>query len=105
LEGRTVAWVIAGQFRMAPSNPAAESARIESLAELHGIQPRPLGEALRDVPVLSVEQQAQVEAWTPRLSKTIQSILQERQKLTERLQKISDLSSMRPVLTENQDGK
>jgi excisionase family DNA binding protein len=105
LDGRAVAWVIAGQFRMAPSNPAAESARIESLAELHGIQPRPLGEALRDVPVLSVEQQAQVEAWTPRLSKTIQSILQERQKLTERLQKISDLSSMRPVLTENQDGK
>ncbi len=105
LDGRRVAWVIAGQFRTAPANPSDRSAAVESLAKRHGIQLRPLMEALDKVPVLSREQQTQVEAWTPRLSKTIQSILQERQKLTERLQKISDLSSMRPVLTENRDGK
>jgi excisionase family DNA binding protein len=102
LDGRTVAWVIAGQFRTAPSNPAGESKAVESLAARHGIQQRPLEEALHSVPVLSREQQAQVEAWTPRLSKTIQSILQERQKLTVRLQQISDLSSVRPVLTDRE---
>jgi excisionase family DNA binding protein len=102
LDGRRVAWVIAGQFRTAPADPADESASVESLAARHGIQTRPLKEALGSVPVLSREQQAQVEAWSPRLSKTIQSILQERQKLTERLQKISDLSSVRPVLTDRE---
>jgi hypothetical protein len=38
-----------------------------------------------------------VEEWTPRLSKTIQSILQERNNLTTRLKQISDLSAVRPV--------
>ena len=102
LDGRTVAWVIAGQFRAAPLDPTQESAMIESLAKHHKIQLRSLKEARQTVPVLSREQQAQVEAWTPRLSKTIQSILQERQKLTARLQQISDLSTVRMVLTDRE---
>jgi excisionase family DNA binding protein len=100
VDGRTVAWVIAGQFRTAPSNARQMDALIGELAVRHKIQRGPLQEALQAVPVLSPEQQAQVEAWTPRLSKTIQSILQERQKLTARLQQISDLSSVRPVLAD-----
>lgn len=102
LDGRTVAWVIAGQFRTASSRSGPESARVGSLAEHHKIQHQPLEEALHSVPVLSREQQAQLEAWTPRLAKTIQSILQERQKLTARLQQISDLSTVRPVLADRE---
>ncbi len=102
LDGRIVAWVIAGQFRTAPSNARQVDARIDELAERHKIQRRPLEEAMRAVPVLSGEQQAQVEAWTPRLAKTIQSILQERQKLTARLQQISDLSSVQSVLADRE---
>jgi excisionase family DNA binding protein len=104
LDGRAVAWVIAGQFRTAPPDAARADAPVRELAARHKIQPPPLAEAWRAVPVLSPEQQGQVEAWIPRLSKTIQSILQERQKLTSRLQKISDLSSVRPVLSDREKG-
>lgn len=102
IDDRTAAWVIAGQFRTAESHPKNETTDVASLSARHKIQRRALEEALHAVPVLSREQQNQVEAWTPRLARTIQSILQERNKLTARLQQISDLSSVRPVLTDRE---
>jgi ligand-binding sensor protein len=71
LENRIVAWVISGQFRLAPSNPAQDSALVKSLSERHKIPRQSLEEALRNVHSLSPEQEAQVEAWSPRLAKTI----------------------------------
>ena len=70
---------------------------IKSLSERHKIPRHSLEEALHNVHSLTREQQVQVEEWTPRLSKTIQSILQERNNLTTRLKQISDLSAVRPV--------
>ncbi|MGD0172889.1 MAG: PocR ligand-binding domain-containing protein [Anaerolineales bacterium] len=97
VSGRNVAWVISGQFRISPSNRTQEAALISSLSENHKIPRRSLEEALHNVHSLTREQQLQVEAWTPRLAKTIQSILQERNSLTTRLKQISDLSTVRPV--------
>ncbi|MGD0806994.1 MAG: PocR ligand-binding domain-containing protein [Anaerolineales bacterium] len=97
VSGRTVAWVISGQFRIASSNRTQEAAMIKSLSERHKIPRHSLEDALHNVHSLSREQQVQVEEWTPRLSKTIQSILQERNNLTTRLKQISDLSAVRPV--------
>jgi ligand-binding sensor protein len=97
ISGRTVAWVISGQFRIASSSRAQEAAMIKNLSEHHKIPGHVLEEALRNVHSLTREQQLQVEAWTPRLAKTIQSILQERDSLTTRLKQISDLSAVRPV--------
>jgi len=102
VDGRAVAWVIAGQFRVADPDPRLESARVADLAERHNIPRATLLEAHRRVPNLSREHQSQVKSWTPRLAKTIQSILQERQKLTDRLQQISDLSTVRPVLADRE---
>jgi recombinational DNA repair ATPase RecF len=89
--------VISGQFRISPTHPAQEATLIKTLSERHKIPRQSLVEALHDVHSLNREQRAQVEAWTPSLAKTIQSILQERQQLTARLKKISDLSTVRPV--------
>jgi excisionase family DNA binding protein len=97
VENRTVAWVISGQFRIPPAHPAQESALIKTLSERHKIPHRSLTEALHKVHSLTREQQVQVEEWTPRLAKTIQSILNERQQLTTRLKQISDLSTVRTV--------
>jgi hypothetical protein len=70
---------------------------ITSLSERHKIPRHSLEEALHNVHSLTREQQDQVEAWTPRLARTIQSILHERQQLTTRLKQISDLSAVRAV--------
>lgn len=97
VDGCSVAWVITGQFRIAGSTPRSETTRITELAERHKIPRSTLIEEHRLIHTLSREHQSQVKSWTPRLAKTIQSILQERQKLTARLQQISDLSTMRPA--------
>jgi excisionase family DNA binding protein len=97
LDDRNVAWVISGQFRIASSSRAQEAAMITSLSERHKIPRHSLEEALHNVHSLTREQQDQVEAWTPRLARTIQSILHERQQLTTRLKQISDLSAVRAV--------
>ena len=97
ISGRTVAWVISGQFRIASSDRGQEAAMIKSLSERHRIPRHSLEEALHNVHSLTQEQQIQVGAWTPCLAKTIQSILQERDSLTTRLKQISDLSAVRPV--------
>jgi excisionase family DNA binding protein len=102
VDGRRVAWVISGQFRITSSNPSKDAALVETLSERHKIPYPPLKEAMQNIPMLARKQQNQVESWTPRLAKTIQSILQERQKLTTRLQQISDLSAMRPVLADRE---
>jgi excisionase family DNA binding protein len=100
LEGRTVAWVIAGQFRTEqPSDSSGGKEAVDRIADRFQIQRRPLEDAFRNVPLLSREQRSQVEAWSPRLAKTIQSILHERRKFTDRLQQIADLSTVQPVLT------
>jgi excisionase family DNA binding protein len=100
LEDRTIAWVISGQFRTISSHPTQEAALMKSLSESHKIPRHELEKALRNVHSLSREQQVQLEAWTPRLAKTIQSILHERQQLTTRLKQISDLSTVRAVLAD-----
>jgi excisionase family DNA binding protein len=103
LEGRTVAWVIAGQFALPGTPPADGESRLAELAGKHHIPLDSLRLASESTPVISPQQQAQVEEWSPQLAHTIQSILQERSDLTLRLQKISEISSLQPAFTEPEE--
>jgi hypothetical protein len=50
------------------------------------------------IPVLKKYQQDQVLEWTPKVASTINSFLCERSDLMNRLQRIADLSNIRPTL-------
>lgn len=99
LDGKTVARVISGQFRLAPQTPEDDK-RLAELAARLGIGLSDLQVADRQVPVLKKDERDRVEEWTPRLAATVQSILHERQGLMLRLQKISEMSAIRPVLAD-----
>jgi excisionase family DNA binding protein len=97
--GRTIAWVISGQFTLQPVGATDWLQRVVELSQSYRIPRDVLLKASEQIPVLSREQQGQVEQWSPRLAHTIQSILGERNQLTARLQKISEISSVQPVFT------
>jgi excisionase family DNA binding protein len=103
LNGRPAAWIIAGQFRVASADPRSDKEMLDRISARYRIERRPLAEALDSVPLLSPERQLQVEAWSPRLARTIQSILQEQRKFTERLQQIANLSTVQTVLRRDKE--
>jgi len=50
--------------------------------------------------VLDDFQRRQIVEWTPKVAQTIQSILQERKQIMDRLQRISELSTIEKPLPE-----
>ncbi len=99
LEEKPVAWLIAGQFRVRHPDPVKEKERLERLALRHDIPLSQLTEAANKIPVLKKYQQEQVQEWTPKVANTINSILCERSDLMNRLERIAELSSIRPTLS------
>jgi excisionase family DNA binding protein len=99
LDDRPVAWFIAGQFYLNAPDRAKENERLEQLANKHDIPQSSLAEAAQKIPVLKKYQQDQVLEWTPKVANTIDSFLCERSELMNRLQRIADLSNIRPTLS------
>jgi excisionase family DNA binding protein len=99
LEDQPAAWLVAGQFYSNQSDREHEMARLEQLANKHGIPLSRLTDAARKIPVLKKYQQEQVQEWTPKVAATITAILCERSDLMNRLQRIADLSNIRPALS------
>jgi excisionase family DNA binding protein len=100
VDHQPVAWIISGQYRIAPPRPVEEKPLVKRLAENHRIPLADLWESAQRIPVLDPIQQSQVELWSPRLAATVESILQERNLLSTRLQQISDLSTVRASSSE-----
>jgi excisionase family DNA binding protein len=98
LDDRPVAWFIAGQFYINPPDREKERDRLEQLANKHDIPQSLLADAALKIPVLKKYQQDQVLEWTPKVASTINSFLCERSDLMNRLQRIADLSNIRPML-------
>ncbi len=94
------AWLIAGQFFQSAPNEDEQKTRVESLAIKHNIPVMELQEAAKEIPVLKKSQQAQVHTWTPKVAMTFQSILCERADFVNRLQQISELSSVTSTLSQ-----
>jgi ligand-binding sensor protein len=95
------AWLIAGQFYLSAQDPEIENRRLEDLAHKYKISLRDLRSAAKKIPVLKQAQQLQVQVWVPKVASTIESILCERSDLMARLQRIAELSSISPLLTEH----
>ncbi len=89
-----IGWLVAGQFYTNPPDKGQEENRLEDLSHIHNIPLSQLKEAAAKIPVLKQSQREQVQEWTPRVSKTVQSILCERADLMGRLQRISEISNV-----------
>ena len=98
-EDSQIAWLIAGQYYIDSPDDENETERIRILAEKHHIPIDELEEAARKIPVLKKYQQEKVQEWTPKVAVTVQSILCERSDLMGRLQRIAELSSIYPTLS------
>jgi excisionase family DNA binding protein len=99
IDDQPAAWLIAGQFYPSAPDRDLEKERLEQLANKHNIPLPQLIEAALKIPVLKKYQQEQVQEWTPKVAATINSILCERSDLMNRLQRIADLSNIRPALS------
>ena len=99
MDERPAAWLIGGQFYLGAPDPNQENERLVQLAEKHDIPIAALREAADRIPILKKYQQEQVVEWTPKVALTITSILCERSDLMNRLQRIADLSHIRPTLS------
>jgi excisionase family DNA binding protein len=99
MDDQPTAWLVAGQFYINPADHNQETVRLEQLANKHNIPLSQLTEAAAKIPVLKKYQQDQVQEWTPKVADTVHSILCERADLMNRLQRIADLSNIRPTLS------
>lgn len=93
------AWLVAGQFYIAPPDHEKENERLEQLANKHNLPLSQLKEAALKIPVLNRTQQEQVQEWTPKVAGTIHSVLCERADLMNRLERIAEISMVRPTLS------
>jgi excisionase family DNA binding protein len=98
LDQRPVAYLVAGQFYAHTPEREQQHARLAMLAARHQIPLERLEEAAERIPILKNYQQEQVREWTPRVASTVHSILCERAELMDRLQRIAELSTVRPAL-------
>jgi excisionase family DNA binding protein len=95
--GQPAAWLIAGQYYLGRLDPDKERERLGNLADKYDLPLGDLTNAAQEIPVLNHSQQDKVREWTPRVAHTIDAIICERSDLLGRFQKISELSTVRPV--------
>ncbi|MBI9052119.1 MAG: PocR ligand-binding domain-containing protein [Anaerolineaceae bacterium] len=95
------AWLIAGQFQVNGTNQETEDIKIRSLADKHNLSYSELKSAHQKIPHLKQAQMIQVQEWTPKVAATVQSILCERSDFMDRLQRIAELSAIRPKVFQN----
>jgi excisionase family DNA binding protein len=88
--GQQVAVFLVGGFFT--TQPQAET--LSRLAHSTGLPLADLRRAALTVPIIGVEQHAEVEGWPQQAVHAVQSILQERTQFLERLQKIANLTQL-----------
>jgi excisionase family DNA binding protein len=98
MDGQKVAWMITGQFYVAPQASGKAHDNILNVARKHKLDVRALEIAAGKIPVLKQAQQQQVQEWAPKVTETVQSMLCERSDLVNRLEKIAEISAIHPSL-------
>jgi excisionase family DNA binding protein len=98
-ENTQIAWLIGGQYYLNTPDHEKEKERVKQLATNYHIPEEELQEAAKKIPVLKRYQQELVQEWTPKVARTVQSILCERSDLMSRLQRIAELSAISPSLS------
>jgi excisionase family DNA binding protein len=89
-----VALFLAGEFYWQPPNPREEVERIRHLADRHNLSVEALQQAAAGIPVIAPENHARVESWPATAAHAIESILQERVRFIDRLQRIANLTQI-----------
>jgi excisionase family DNA binding protein len=91
------AMLIAGQFYIQRPEATEEMARIQALAEKHGLAPADLAEAAREILLLEAHKQARIGDWLESVAHTFEQIGCERKDFIDRLQRIAEMSSFDSV--------
>jgi excisionase family DNA binding protein len=94
VRGQPVAAIHAGQFLAHPPNKGRPGGRIVELANVTGLNPQDLDQALAGVPVLDPERSCRVPSLLARLTSAVSQIGEERLNLLGRLQRIAEISRM-----------
>lgn len=95
VDGRHSANLVAGHFYTKPPDPAEISQRIHYLAEKHGLNEAELAAAHAEIPVLDDFKRDKIEKWLKKVSQTFSRISNERATMSDRLQRIAALSSVK----------
>lgn len=103
MDGRTVAWMVTGQYYISPHSSEKAKEKIEEVAQTYELDLPTLQSAAAQIPVLKHAQQNQVQEWAPKVSDTVQSMLCERSDLVNRLERIAEISAIHPSLKENSE--
>jgi ligand-binding sensor protein len=103
MDGKTVAWMVTGQYYISPHSAEKADEKIEEVARTYDLDSKTLHSAAAQIPVIKHTQQNQVQEWAPKVTDTIQSMLCERSDLVNRLERIAAISAIHPSLTENSE--
>ncbi len=93
LEGKTIAFLLSGQYYTQQPQSSEQEHRVNHLAAEHKLDAARLAQAARSIPVLSSHTRPLIQSWTNNVVEAINSILRERAGLVDRLQKIAEISS------------
>jgi excisionase family DNA binding protein len=94
LDGRPVARLVAGQFYLNAPSTGENAARIERLAQKHGIDHTTLGRAAAEIHVLDERERDKMQRWLKSVVLTISSIGRERAELVGRLRSIAAMTTL-----------
>lgn len=98
MDGQNVAWMVTGQYYITPHNAEKSAEAITTVAKKYNLDYEKIKLAAQEIPVLKHLQQQQVQKWAPKVTETVQSMLCERSDLVSRLEKIAEISAIRPSL-------
>lgn len=99
MDDKTVAYMVTGQFYISSQNPEEIQEKIVKVSQKHQLPLSELSGSAMEIPVLKNSQQTKVIEWAPKVSETVQSMLCERSDLVNRLERIAEISSIRPSLS------
>jgi len=92
MNGQLEAMIIAGQFYAQPPDTGEEEARVQHLANKHGLDAQELAEAVQNLPVLDQHKQARIGTWLESVAHTFEEIGHERADMMNRLRNIAEMS-------------
>jgi excisionase family DNA binding protein len=95
VNGRHSANLVAGHFYTTPPNSATISRRIRYLAKKYDLDETELAAAHAEIPVLDDFKRDKIERWLKKVSQTFSQISDERANMSDRLQRIAALSSVK----------
>ena len=87
-----VALFLAGEFYWQPPDPREQNERMRRMAAIHNLPVETLQQAAASIPIIAPEQHARVESWPAAAAQAMESILHERVRFMDRLQRIANLT-------------